>query len=132
MIGADTNILVRLLVSDDLDQQQAVAARLKTIQDDGGSLFVSSVVLAELSWVLASAYGYERPAIALAIKKLMSTPPFVATDRAQILQALEWYVEGPADFADYLILALATATGATSLLTFDRKLLKHRLCESPR
>jgi predicted nucleic-acid-binding protein len=128
MIGADTNVLVRLLVSDDLEQQRLVLERLERVQKDGGRVLVSSVVLAELSWVLSSAYGYDKSAIMKAIEAMTATPSFLLPDHAAAVQALEWYGEGPADFADYLILALAISQGGSSLLTFDRKLLKHRLC----
>lgn len=131
MIGADTNILVRLLVSDDLEQQRAVVRRLERIQQDGEFVVVSSVVLAELSWVLSSAYRYDRAAIATAIRALSETPPFLVLDRAAVVQALGWFRDGLADFADYLILSLAITQGGSSLLTFDKKLLKHRLCALP-
>ena len=130
-VGADTNVLVRLLVSDDLQQQAAVVARLERLLAQGDSILVSPVVLAEVSWVLSSAYGYDRQAIGAAVRGLLETPPFVILHDVQVAQALDWFAEGPADFADYLILALATAAGAESLLTFDQRLLKHELCEHP-
>ena len=53
MIGLDTNVLVRYLVGDDA-KQSAVAREVMAglSQDNPG--YLTSVVLAELSWVLAS------------------------------------------------------------------------------
>lgn len=131
MLAVDTNVLVRLLVSDDLPQQQAALARLKAARARGEEVLVTSVVLAELSWVLDAAYGYQRAAIASAIERLLSTDPFACRDRTEVRRALEWYGKGPADFADYLILALAVGQGSETLLSFDRKLRRHPLVEAP-
>lgn len=57
MVGL--NVPVRLLGSDDLEQQRVVLERLEQVERWGGSVLVSSVVLAEPSWVLSSAFGYD-------------------------------------------------------------------------
>jgi predicted nucleic-acid-binding protein len=48
-----------------------------------------------------------------------------------VLKAVDQYSAGTADFPDYLILALARAAGAATLLTFDRRLLRHSSCKAP-
>lgn len=128
MFAADTNVLVRLVVSDDLEQQAAAARRLKQIRESGENVDVSVVALAELSWVLDAAYGYPRSRIADAIAAIVNTPPLRAVDRAAVLEALERFRTGPADFSDYLIVALSEDA---RVLTFDRKLLKHPRGEQP-
>jgi predicted nucleic-acid-binding protein len=52
--AADTNVLVRLLVSDDLAQQRAVVARLAAVEGAGDGVLVPSIVLVEMCWVLES------------------------------------------------------------------------------
>ena len=131
MFAADTNVVVRVLVGDDARQQKSALARLHAIRADGDSVVVSHVVLAELSWVLNSAYGYKRSQIVSALRALLSTPPFVVPQRAEVLMAVNEYAKGTADFADYLILSLTRAEGSTTLLTFDRRLLKTPGCEVP-
>ena len=131
MLAADTNVVVRVLVGDDPDQQEAALKRLRKVREDGGSVVVGAVVLAEVAWVLNSAYGYTRAQIASALRGLLGTPPFAVHQRAAVLGAIESYEKGPADFSDYLILALAQAEGCTTLLTFDRRLLKNPACEAP-
>ena len=131
MIALDTNVLVRLLVSDDLAQQQMVQQRLTSMRDAGESALVSHVVLAELSWVLRAVYDYSREPIADALEKLAATSPFYVPSAHVVGHALEWYRKGNAEFADYLILSLSLSEGASRLLTFDRKLLKHNTCEVP-
>ncbi|MCC6623452.1 MAG: type II toxin-antitoxin system VapC family toxin [Deltaproteobacteria bacterium] len=131
MWAADTNVIVRLLVSDDRKQQRAVVRRLEEASRSGESVLVPDVVLAELSWVLDAAYGYERAQIADAIDLLSTSSPFVLESSEAVREAIRLYREGPADLADYLILCRAERLGATALVTFDRKLARHPFCQAP-
>ncbi|WP_434044946.1 MULTISPECIES: PIN domain-containing protein [Sorangium] len=131
MFAADTNVIVRVLVGDDTRQQKAALSRLRKIRAEGGSVFVSVVVIAEVAWVLSSAYAYGRSQIADALRGVLNTPPFFVPQRAEVLTAIEAYANGSADFADHLILSLAQGEGSATLLTFDRRLLKHPGCEAP-
>lgn len=131
MVSVDTNVVVRLLVSDDLNQQQEALRRITAVRDAGEEALVTSVVLAEISWVLDSCYGYGRADIASALRKLMQTRPFFLPDRGALISALDWYEVGKADFADYFVLALSLAQGANTLLTFDKKLLSEAHCSLP-
>jgi predicted nucleic-acid-binding protein len=131
VLAADTNVLARLVVSDDLAQQKAVRRRLDRALAAGEQVVLTTVVLAELAWVLDAAYGYGRESVALAIRTFVDTPPFFAPEKAQVLEALDAYDTGAAEFSDYLLLALARAAGAERLLTFDRKLLRDPACEKP-
>ena len=131
MRGVDTNVLVRLLVSDDLSHQRRAAARVERANDRGEGLLVTPLVLASLCWVLEAGYDFRREQIADAVRALLESPPFVVTQRAQVEEALGWYEQGPAGFADYLILSAVRAEGGEGLITFDRALLKRPDCERP-
>ncbi len=131
MFAADTNVVVRVLVGDDALQQKRAVARLRKILDGGGTVLIGTVVLAEVAWVLASAYSYERKQIAEALRGLTRTAPFVVAQRAHVTEAIDAYERGTAEFSDYLILALARADGCSTLLTFDRRLQKAKGCEAP-
>ena len=131
MLAVDTNVLVRLLVGDDAQQRRAAMKRLEHVLATGDGVVVSPVVLAELTWVLAGAYEYTRTQITAALRALLDTPPFVVPERAAVVGAIASFEKGAADFADYLILALGQAEGASVLLTFDKRLLKTAGCELP-
>lgn len=131
MLAADTNVVVRLLVSDDLEQQEAVHRRLEAAGAAGEAVLVTPVVVAELAWVLESVYDYSRSEITRAVRAVVETPPFLCPERPDVLQALDLYGQGSAGFTDYLIFALAKAGGAEVLLTFDRRLLRNSSCERP-
>ncbi len=129
--GIDTHVLVRLLVMDDAEQMQAAADRLKAIDAAGQTVVITSVVAAELSWVLGGVYGFTRAAVASAIERLANTAPFVFADREAVSEALSRFASGKAGFADYLILALSEAANARPVLTFDRALAREGGCELP-
>lgn len=131
MLAADTNVLVRLLVSDDLAQQAVVRRRLDRANTEGEAVLVTPVALAETAWVLDAVYGYGRKQIFGAVRAVLNTPPFLCPERQDVLRALQLCDAGSADFPDYLILALSESGGATTLLTFDRKLLRHPRCQKP-
>lgn len=131
MFAADTNVLIRLLVGDDKAQQRAVVRRFEALERAGDAVLITPVVLAELSWVLATSYRFDRGEIASAIRGLLGAPFFVVAARTDIEQAIGWFEAGGIEFADALILADALSRGATRLLTFDRKLLARPETERP-
>ncbi|MBI2922942.1 MAG: type II toxin-antitoxin system VapC family toxin [Planctomycetes bacterium] len=120
MIALDTNILVRYLVRDDARQAAASTKLIEsgcTPEEPG---FVSQVVLAELSWVLDSVYGYGRADIQRALLGILSTRSFTVEDPEIAWRALNEYQDGKADFADYLIGLAGKTAGAEATVTFDR------------
>ncbi|MDQ3031703.1 MAG: PIN domain-containing protein [Myxococcota bacterium] len=131
MVAADTNVAVRVLVSDDLRQQRAIVARLKKVEAAGESVLLTQVVLAEIAWVLESGYGFARDDVLRAIATLVTTSPFVPEDPAIVADALAIASGGSVGLADGLVLATCRARGATPLLTLDRKLLREDGCERP-
>lgn len=131
MFAADTNVLARFVLGDDPVQLAAVVARFEKIHAAGETVLVHAVVLAELSWVLKSLHGYSRAEVAGALGGLLDAPLFALPDRPEVAEAIRLYARGPADFADYLILELARAEGARTLLTFDGNLLKNAHCRRP-
>jgi predicted nucleic-acid-binding protein len=131
MLAVDTNVLVRVLVGDEPAQHRAAMSRLQSMRRRGEGALVGSVVVAEIGWVLASVYGYDRRRIVAALRGVLATPPFVVAQRDAVVAALDAYEKGPADLSDYLILELARAEGCTTLLTFDRRLLKQAACKEP-
>ena len=119
MIGVDTNVLVRLCVRDNADQVDAALKLLSGARP--ASVRVSVVVLAELAWTLLRRYRFDRAALIATMENLLSRVELDIEGRSAIVTALQWYREGNADFADYLIAALNCDAGATPTYTFDEK-----------
>jgi predicted nucleic-acid-binding protein len=122
MRGVDTNILVRYLVEDDLDQLRRVEKAFLEAERQGECLFISVVVLSELIWVLDRFYEYERAIIDHVLTSLLSTSTFEIQHRSEVRRALASWRTGTADFADYLIGELAKSAGCRDTLTFDKAL----------
>ena len=122
MIGLDTSVLARYLVQDDPRQSPRATALVGAAADAGEPLFVGTIVLCELVWVLESAYGYEKPAVVDVVEKILATDQIVVEERDDARAAVESWRRGRADFSDYLIGRSALAHGCDRTATFDRAL----------
>ena len=121
MKGLDTNVLVRYLTQDDLEQSRKANSLLEEAASHGERCFINSVVLCELVWVLRGAYGYDKDEVCMVIDKLLSTIQFSIEDKELAYQALEDY-RGGGDFADHLIGWRNQKAGCDVTVTFDRTL----------
>lgn len=120
MIGLDTNVVVRFLAQDD-EVQSRLAARLFSRLSRESQGFVSLVVLAEVSWVLARAYKTSRTELAAAIEGLLRSAELKIENAEPAWRALGVYqASKSAEFADALIAEIAALEGVTETLTFDR------------
>jgi predicted nucleic-acid-binding protein len=120
MIGIDTNILVRYLVQDEIEQARKATRFIEnecTLDEPG---FINRIVLCELVWVLETAYGYPRESVAIALEKILRTSQFVIEDGAEARASFREYQEG-ADFADSFIAAVNRRLSCRHTVTLDRK-----------
>jgi predicted nucleic-acid-binding protein len=122
VIGLDTNILVRLIVEDDLEQAAAGGGLLRDAAAAGETAFLANPLLCELVWVLESRYRISQADVAAALQDLLANSLFEFEDRKVVQSALDVYRRGEADFADLLIGFTARAHGARTTYTFDRPL----------
>ncbi|MCC6764664.1 MAG: type II toxin-antitoxin system VapC family toxin [Deltaproteobacteria bacterium] len=120
MIGIDTNVLVRYLAQDDV-QQSAVATRLfeHSLREDAPG-FLTLVALVETVWVMEDLYGADRRQIAAIVETLLHTRTLVVANAETVWRALAGYRDGTADFADFLIHESSIAAGCTTVYTFDK------------
>ncbi len=118
MAAADTNIVLRLLLEDDDAQTRAARAFLRARRP----LFVSQVVLAEVTWVLSSVHGFGRADVSDFVEMLLATDGFELQDPLGVKDALDTHRSSKAEFSDCLVLAIARRAGALPLGTFDRDL----------
>lgn len=120
MIGLDTNVIVRFLAQDDKVQSPIAARIMERLKPDRPG-YVTSVVLAEVSWVLARAYKASRAQIAEAIEGLLRSAELVVENAEAAYRALALYrASTHADFADALIAETASLAGASETVTFDK------------
>lgn len=130
MRGVDTNVLVRYLTQDDPAQFAQAAELMNRLEAAGERVYINSVVLSELVWVLSGArYRFSRSAIAETIEQLLVIPLFELEDRDQVVAAVADYRDGSADFADYLIGRKNLGVGCERTATFDSHLAGLRAFE---
>lgn len=120
-VGVDTNVLARALIEDDSAPAQSAQARDAIAA--AGTVYVPQAVQIELVWLLDSIYELPKQKIIEALEHLRQNHRYQLQSATLFSLALDAFVKGTADFADYLILAEAQQAGC-ELLSFDRKLLK--------
>ncbi|NMA96733.1 MAG: type II toxin-antitoxin system VapC family toxin [Phyllobacteriaceae bacterium] len=123
MIGLDTNVLVRLFVRDDDEQMKSAQALIAGCTSEQPA-YVSSVVIAELAWVLDRSYGYAAGAIHEAFEWLFDSENIVV-ERSELMEAAILTArDAKADISDAIIAALATDANCTAVVTFDKNAAK--------
>lgn len=123
MIGVDTNILLRLVVIDDPEQNER-ARRFLSERSAGDPAYISGIVLAELVWVLRRRLGYQQPQIAELLLSLLASED-VVMENAEELGLLLSEENPPVDtLADNLVAWTAMRAGCSKVVTFDRKAAK--------
>lgn len=127
MIALDTNLVVRLIVSDDPKQTALTERLLREAFEQGETCFISDPVLCETEWVLDRSYKVPCGEILSALRNLLARRSLFTFESPEALgKALDDYQQGKADFSDFLIGAKAQALGARTTFTFDRVLSRHQ------
>ena len=131
MIALDTNVLVRFLVEDDKAQSEKAARLVRRAIASGEPLFISDVVLCETVWVLLAAYRVPRAEAGEVLARLLKARHLQFSDHGSLSRALESFLAGKGDFADYVIREQARAAGCDEVATFDRALLNEQGFTAP-
>lgn len=119
MRAVDTNVLVRLITRDEEKQVTSAEAFVSR------GAWISHLVLAETTWVLAAAYDLGPAEIATAVEMLLNHDRLTVQDSDVVEAALGHYRQKPAlGFSDCLVLAIATKAGHLPLGSFDKALSK--------
>src|SRR6266852_4989458 len=116
MAAVDTNVLVRLLVADDPAQTRRAVAYLEAHRP----LWVSTVVLVEMVWVLTAVYSWSKAQILAMLETAANSRDFAFQSVETVRAAVSAYSSSKADFSDCLALELARAEGHLPFATFDK------------
>jgi predicted nucleic-acid-binding protein len=114
-VTADTNVLVRAAVQDDLHQARQAAKILQ----QADLVAIPVAVLCEFVWVLRRGYKKATPEISDAIRRLMKSAN-VVMNRPAVEAGLSVLEEG-GDFADGVIAYEGEWLGAEEFVSFDSK-----------
>ena len=114
-ITADTNVLVRAMVSDNAQQSKAAQAVLKKAD----MVAVAIPALCELVWVLSQGYKIPSGDISEAIRRLINGANVVVNRPAA--EAGLALMDAGGDFADAAIAYEGNWLGAKSFVSFDKR-----------
>ena len=117
-ITADTNLLVRVVVGDDLRQAGVAEAALANAE----LVALPLPVLCEFAWVLNSLYRVPRAGIAVALRRMTGVEN-VAMNRPAVEAGLA-QVDAGGDFADGAIAFEGARLGADEFVSFDRQAVR--------
>ena len=112
MIVIDTNVLVRVITKDDLDQTRQAIELLSTAE----RLWISRVVLLEVGWTLKARYKYTPTSVNRALRILVALANAEVEDADRTRSAIGYHAAGM-DLGDAFILAFAPPTA--TVVTFD-------------
>ena len=129
MKGLDTNILVRFLVGDDEIQARKVYKIFKIAEAEKQEFYVPLLVILELIWVLESVYEIQRKELLDSIGDLLLMPIFQFEHQSVLHQFIQNAYGNNYDLSDLLIAHSAKEQGCDSVITFDKKVSKHKLFE---
>ncbi len=113
-ITVDTNVLLRAVVRDDVEQARAAENTLK----NASLIAVPLPCLCEFVWVLRRAYRLPTEAIAAAVRALLNTGN-VVTNRPAVEAGLAILDDG-GDFADGAIAHEGAWLGGETFVSFDK------------
>lgn len=125
MIGLDTNILVRYIVQDDIQQAQLAGDIIENQCSIQNPAFINEITLCEVIWVLKRAYHYEKSVILMILEQLLSTDEIYISSHSEAWQAYLDYQKGNADFSDYFIAQINKKCGCHFTFSFDKKACQH-------
>lgn len=112
---ADTNVLLRFVLADDLEQYKLALDAMERSE----AVAVTNHALCEMAWVLRSRYGVSRSAVAATIRRLLDTKNIVL-DSATVNAGLT-ILDGGGDFADGVIAWEGRWLGGETFVSFDKK-----------
>ncbi len=115
----DSNIVLRYLLDDDPVQSREARNLIDSTFDS--SLYLSTIVLTEVTWVLRSHFSVPRDDISAAIQRFVAQPS-ISVDSIT-LDAVARYATTTIDFADCALAAAGAAAGLP-IITYDRDFRK--------
>lgn len=114
-VAVDTNVLVRAVVGDDLEQAR-IAAKVLT---DAELIAIALPCLCEFVWVLLRVYSFQPSDAAAAIRALLAAAN-VEVNRPAVEAGLS-VLEAGGDFADGVIAYEGHWLGGETFVSFDKK-----------
>lgn len=123
MIGLDTNVLLRALVSDAVwpdDHPGQTKAASALLRDDGETFYINQIVLAETVWVLTDPMRQPKAVVLDILQKMLAIANVVIDQRDAVALAVSAYQAGKPGFTDHLIGHVNRIAGCDTTVSFDK------------
>lgn len=121
MLGIDTNVVVRLLISDDAEQTRRARKLVDQAVSRDEPVLVSMPVMVETEWVLRSRYGLSRETVLSLFRAVLEARELSFEDESALEEALFHWKDSTCGFSDCLIAAHNRQLGCRVTATFDVK-----------
>jgi predicted nucleic acid-binding protein len=118
-IHLDANVILRFLRNDDFRQSATAAELFKQAEAGKFHLLVSPVILLEVFYVLAKAYGMERLEVASILRTFLASGLVFCEDGGVAMDALRRIASNKTSFGDAYLVATAIQA-KEEIVTFDR------------
>jgi len=99
----DTNIFLRTLIKEDEKSFKDCYFVLNLIKENKIKAFTSTLILAEIDWVLESFYKFEKSEVVRALKSILKLKGLRIIDKMNLKFALELFETKNIKFIDALI-----------------------------
>ena len=118
IVWVDADVVLRLLTGQPKGQAQAAAALMARADAGELRLRLCPLVVAEVVWVLTSAYDAPRERVADVLTSFLASGGLVVEEGMLLVAALAQMAEQRVDFVDAYLAAKARLSGAP-VATFD-------------
>lgn len=125
MIFVDTNLFMRLLVGDVVEQQKEAIVFFKKAMDGEIECFSSTIVFFEIYWLLENQYKKPKEEIVEALYGVLSMRAVYFTESDILRKSIHIYNETNLGLEDSYNIVYSKVGKATDFKTFDKKLTNY-------
>ena len=115
----DTNIFLRLLLWDDTLKAEACRKFFKKALEHHEPLCTTSLVIAEIVWVLEKSYRYPRAKVAESVLRILSTDNLQVEGKEILMESLGLYQLKKIDFIDAFNTVTMLEKGIKTICSYD-------------
>lgn len=118
----DANILIRYFTNDDSKKAEKCESLFKKVAAGKEKVLLNHLTIAEVVWVLESAYAFKKDAIADCMLRVFNTPHIIIPDTDLILTTFSvWQLNNyKIDYIDAYNAAWITTNNLPGIYSYDR------------
>jgi len=116
----NTNIFLRFLLWDDAPKAEACRKFFKKAIEHREVLYTTSLVIAEIVWVLEKSYHYSKVKVAYALLQILSTDNLEIEDKEILMESLGLYHLKNIDYIDAYNAIMMLEKGIKTVYSYDK------------